>query len=350
MESYSQSLDLADSAALHAGRRLISRYNKPGEVLDRFGRTTTSEIAPDVFAEVSAAAKAGGKQGGIATRLMEDVGMSRHDIAETVAGRTNSTIQNRFEQRLTGFVNIEAGAINRPAIVTRLDSGAPGFGSFAWRFKQYPYRQIKVLKHVTREAYNGNWRPLARMAAVGIVAGEALNGLSHALYGPDKDRPSLDDIVEKKDMGMLLRRMAQDYAATGMAGLLGPAVSITANAGTGRPMALDKKLDRLVLPPAYSTLRNFGTFIGRSSERKLSTDYFRADGEEERESILEKRPDGRWDAAGTEFWRLIQREVAIARVLKAQHDRVRRGAGASDFEEMEQRLRDASVPRSRFNR
>lgn len=316
-EAHSQALDLADSPTLHAGRKVVSFLNKPGEVLDRMGRLTTSEIAPDIYARAARDLAGGGRAAAKAERMFRTMEMSSDDIAAIRSGKASPTIQRRFEQNLVGFTNIEAGALNRPAgLINAIKN--PGLRSIAWRFKQYPYRQIKVLKYAASEATHGNFVPLVRMAAVGVVFGEGLNALSTLIYGENKDRADIADIVRKKDMEGLLRRIAQDYAATGMAGLAGPAVTVASGAGTDAPMHIRSKLQRMVLPPTWSSIERAADALEQASSRKLAKDAFRKDGTEERESVLLARPSSRAEAAGDAFWQYLQREIAALKVAAGQ--------------------------------
>lgn len=315
-EAYSTSLDLTEGTPgkmVQGARRVVRTLSRGSELLDRLGRLTTAEVAPETLKQAEAALKAGGKEAAKAERMLREVRMSESDIAALRDGTASEFVRRKFEILLNGMVNIEGGAMMRPKWVNSLDNFAPGAGQIAYRFKNYPVQQMKVAKYAIKEAANGNFRPAVRMATWTIVHGEALAKLREALWGEDEQRKDWDEIIENRDWGALSYRLGQDVALSGTLGMAGSFIPpLMGKDKSGRTMATAEKQ---MTPPIASSARNYWAAAKDAMGRKTMTE----DGPRFRNGRPD-RPMDREDAFWQELDELVRREVPAYRTVREHTD------------------------------
>lgn len=311
-EAFSQSLDMAEGVggAVQKGARAVSRVaTKASELVDRFGRVATSEMTPETIDNLTRDLQSGmTKKRMAAERQLKAYGVAKSEIAAMRNGTYAkgspqlAQLHNKVGQLINGFINIEGGAINKPEFINRINQAVPGLGDIGWRFKHFHTRQVAIAKYALTEAAHGNWAPAARLGGAAIVLGEGLTGLRNAIYG-DKDKS--DDwktILEKRDLGALGKRLANDALLAGLGGMLGPVAMLP----TGKT-----DLERLVLPPAWGTLKRFYEAWQQAKDRKTTRDSG-----PRFEHGKQTRPRSRLGAFGREGRKVIEGEVPAVKLVE----------------------------------
>lgn len=247
---------------LRKGHEAVSIGNLPVSKSDEFWRTVASEAAPGFAEDLVDAMQREGKLGGNnatwAARTLEKLDMTPNEIAEFRAGEPSERTLTKFRQRVVSHSQIETGVGDRPVYFTR-----PGTQWLA-RLKSFGIGDARfAVRFAFTEAGHGNLAPLARYIAYTVGTGEALNAAYSALFGPRAGRPTVDDILKKKDLGLLGERLVDDLKTASFFGMLG-SVGLEAVPDDSGKTGLRRVAERLAKPPVVDTVEDVGGAIDRA--------------------------------------------------------------------------------------
>jgi hypothetical protein len=261
---------------LRKGHKAVSIGSLPIAKSDEFWRTVASEAAPGFAQDLidtmqgerrGVGARLLGRDAATAEGTLRKLDMTDAEIAEFRAGELSERTMTKFRQRVVSHSQVETGVGDRPVFFTR-----PGTQWLA-RLKSFGIGDARfAVRFAFTEAGRGNLAPLTRYVAWTVATGEALNAAYSAIFGPRPGRPSVDEILEKKDLGLLGERLVDDLKAASFFGLLG-SVGLEAVPDDSGKTGVQRSLERLATPPVVDTVEDlagaFDRAVGPESRRRV---------------------------------------------------------------------------------